>query len=64
MSTSIQARSMDLRTVESAQALLRAFFNIAEAWSLLPSEQATLLVVSLPLLYAVGAQSLLAFVDV
>lgn len=60
----IQARSKYLRTAELAQALLRAFFNFAEAWGLLPGERATLLGVGQPLLHAVGVESLRAFGDV
>lgn len=37
------AAPIDLDTRESAQALLRAFFRIAEAWGLAPRESMTLL---------------------
>lgn len=38
-----QAAAVDLNTREAAQALLRTFFNIAEAWKLSPRESMTLL---------------------
>jgi hypothetical protein len=38
-----QPRDADLDTREAGQALLRTFFNIAEAWKLAPREAMTLL---------------------
>lgn len=38
-----QRREIDLTTREAGQALLRTFFNIAEAWKLAPREAMTLL---------------------
>ncbi|MFG6417213.1 antitoxin Xre-like helix-turn-helix domain-containing protein [Roseateles sp. DC23W] len=43
--------SKDLGTVEAARSILRAFFNIAKAWGLSPSEQEVLLGVSQPTCY-------------
>lgn len=42
---------VDLSTVDSARAVLKAFFRIAEAWKLAPGDQGVLLGVSQPTCY-------------
>jgi hypothetical protein len=44
-------QTTDLGTVEAARKVLRAFFNIAKAWRLVPGEQGALLGVSQPTCY-------------